>query len=155
MHCVILAYTCTKQQKRDKYSRGLQGNTLSNVLCWEGGDRGLTIQRKRVNGPLLRERKAEWLFMATDLPRENIFGPKIYLPFLSSASWVSMASKSIYLIYMHYKSHTHLLQPVNLSVNMTLSFCLYSYFVCNTLTCIMLSVLITLCFYCMSFMFAP
>lgn len=59
MHHVFPAYTCTKQQKRDKRSRGLEANTLSNVLRWEGGDRGLTIQRKRVNGPLLRERKAE------------------------------------------------------------------------------------------------
>lgn len=59
MHCIFPAYTCIKQQKRDKHSRGLEGNTLSNVLCWEGSDRGLTIQRKRVNVPLLRERMPE------------------------------------------------------------------------------------------------
>lgn len=95
MHCIFLAYTCTKQQKRDKRSRGLEGNTLSNVLCWEGGVRGVTIQRERVNGLLLRERKAELLFMATDLSRENIFAPKIsYLPFLSSAAGVSTTSNS-------------------------------------------------------------
>lgn len=102
MYCIFPACTCTKQQKRDKRSRGLEGNTLSNVLCWEGGDGGLTIQRKRVNGPLLRERETEWLFMATDLPGENVFPPKIsYLPFLYSVSGLSM----VYL--RHTINHTH------------------------------------------------
>lgn len=90
MHCIFLA--CTKQQKKGKRSRGLEGNIPCNVLHWEGGDRGLTIQKMRVNGWLLRA-KAERLFMATEMPGENIIAPKIiYLPSLYSLPGVSKAS---------------------------------------------------------------
>lgn len=37
------------------------------------------IKRKRVNGPLLRERKVEGLFTATNLPKENILHLKLVL----------------------------------------------------------------------------